>query len=642
MRSRHRAVCAAFALACVLTCASSAWGVYVADLREPGDFSGGCRQRVSYNDELGGLMLDKALVTVPFLWIPSPRENTVSKLDARTGHEIARYRMGPQDEDWFPRAVATDSDGNAYIACLCQAGRGKIVRIAALQGSDLNGDGIVSTSGDGDANGRITDTEVLPWGTDERVSLVAEVGSDGSAPTCLVFDDSGYLWVTLWGERSIAKVDPVRRCVVAMVPLVGRPDFAVADQRRNIWILSRDSRVLCRVSTVLNTLCDFFSLGDCIPGGMCIDDAGKLWIGDRMDGLIGYQTVSGVWSRHRTDDAMGLSGVTVDSDGDIWASCPDGNQIARFLKEDGSFAGYVPTGARPGPICMDDDGYLWSLDEGSETATRIDVRDGRRILSTQLSGSPYSSSPFTSCVVRRGVCPDGTWRSVFDSRIKGAGWGTISWQAILNTGNVKVEARTAETPEELAAKPFVAATNGMPLSVPDGRHIEVRVTLTGNNSASPVLQSLRVEGRNRAPDVSAAAPTITRINRPDRTMEPVSIVGIVDPEGDPFEVTITGVTQDEPVSGLCEEDQAPDATGVGTASVKLRAELAPGLPDAPANGRVYTIAFKAVDALGACSTGKVKVVVPVGTLPTDTAKDDGQRYDSTRTVAGELLATAQK
>ena len=69
----------------------------------------------------------------------------------------------------------------------------------------------------------------------------------------------------------------------------------------------------------------------------------------------------------------------------------------------------------------------------------------------------------------------------------------------------------------------------------------------------------------------------------------------------------------------------------GTSTVCLRGEMDPGAATAPGNGRVYTITFRAVDSLGAASTGKVKVTVPVGILPTDTATDDGQKYDSTCT-----------
>ena len=71
-------------------------------------------------------------------------------------------------------------------------------------------------------------------------------------------------------------------------------------------------------------------------------------------------------------------------------------------------------------------------------------------------------------------------------------------------------------------------------------------------------------------------------------------------------LTITGVTQDEPLNGLGDGDTSPDAA-VGPASnkVKLRAERS-GLGD----GRVYRIAFTGSDGLGGTCAGVATVGVP--------------------------------
>jgi hypothetical protein len=65
------------------------------------------------------------------------------------------------------------------------------------------------------------------------------------------------------------------------------------------------------------------------------------------------------------------------------------------------------------------------------------------------------------------------------------------------------------------------------------------------------------------------------------------------------------VSQDEPAGGGGGDgDTCPDATGLGTDTVNLRAERAGG-----GDGRVYHVQFTASDGRGASCTGEVTVCV---------------------------------
>jgi hypothetical protein len=78
----------------------------------------------------------------------------------------------------------------------------------------------------------------------------------------------------------------------------------------------------------------------------------------------------------------------------------------------------------------------------------------------------------------------------------------------------------------------------------------------------------------------------------------VTLGGATDPDGDAVTITITGVTQDEPVG------RRPDARpGAGSHQVELRAQRRPR-----GDGRVYRIAFTASDDADECS-GVVTVEV---------------------------------
>jgi len=115
---------------------------------------------------------------------------------------------------------------------------------------------------------------------------------------------------------------------------------------------------------------------------------------------------------------------------------------------------------------------------------------------------------------------------------------------------------------------------------------------------------VRFQRANSAPDLAAARPTIERLWPADRRLVGVTVTGIVDAEGDPFTVHVTGVMQDENpktpgVAGNC-----PDAVLNGSA-VLLRAEHADG-----GDGRTYHVRYTATDRLGMTSVGEVLVYAP--------------------------------
>ncbi|MBI2877027.1 MAG: hypothetical protein HYY20_09115 [Candidatus Tectomicrobia bacterium] len=68
---------------------------------------------------------------------------------------------------------------------------------------------------------------------------------------------------------------------------------------------------------------------------------------------------------------------------------------------------------------------------------------------------------------------------------------------------------------------------------------------------------------------------------PNHKLVLVGIMGVSDPDNDQVTLTVTGVTQDEPVNGLGDGDTSPDALLQGS-SVLLRAERS-----GQGNGRVY-------------------------------------------------------
>jgi cysteine-rich repeat protein len=186
------------------------------------------------------------------------------------------------------------------------------------------------------------------------------------------------------------------------------------------------------------------------------------------------------------------------------------------------------------------------------------------------------------------------------------------------------------------------------------------------------------EDGNAAPDCSAAAADPDRIWPPNQKFVPVSISGIVEPDGDQTTITVVRITQDEPVTtpsagaftraarldavygdrtdkgredkdedgnghGDRDGDRDPedddiddipddidepgtcrDAAGVGTSTASVRAER-----DEAGDGRVYHITFRADDGRGGQCTGTVTVCVPPDMSAGASCVDQGPIANST-------------
>jgi hypothetical protein len=106
---------------------------------------------------------------------------------------------------------------------------------------------------------------------------------------------------------------------------------------------------------------------------------------------------------------------------------------------------------------------------------------------------------------------------------------------------------------------------------------------------------------SQPPACTAATASPAVIWPPNGKLVPVRIGGVTDPDGDPVEISVTSIRQDEPLS----KKGQPDATGIGTSRPMLRASRAGN-----GDGRVYHITFTATDSAGASCSGTVTVCVP--------------------------------
>ena len=148
-----------------------------------------------------------------------------------------------------------------------------------------------------------------------------------------------------------------------------------------------------------------------------------------------------------------------------------------------------------------------------------------------------------------------------------------------------------------------------PTSALPGTEFAVTLTATAgadaNSNSASILLTIEGDPSNRNPMCTSASANPEVIRKVSHKLVPVSIIGVTDADNDPVQIRITGINQDEPLTGSGSGGTLFDATGIGLSVAQVRAERS-GLGD----GRVYRIAFDATDGKGGSCSGNVKVEVP--------------------------------
>jgi len=137
----------------------------------------------------------------------------------------------------------------------------------------------------------------------------------------------------------------------------------------------------------------------------------------------------------------------------------------------------------------------------------------------------------------------------------------------------------------------------------------------------PVIVGLDL---NAPPVCTNAVPSQTTLWPANHKMTAIDILGVTDPDGDAFTLSIDSIYQDEAVNSSGSGNTAPDGEGIGTATAWVRMER-----DGGGNGRFYHIAFTATDTSGSSCSSTVLVNVPMNRGENGAAVNDGPLFDST-------------
>jgi DNA-binding beta-propeller fold protein YncE len=352
--------------------------------------------------------------TFSIIWIANTPEGTVSKIDTKTGGELARYYTGPTNGDDDPSRTAVNLEGDAAVS---NRGGG-IVKFAseAVRCIDRNANGMIDTStGAGD---------VRPFGEDEcmlwhKPTPVDGDNRHGPRPTawdagaggdpCTTGDDR--LWVGWYQfDANIGHFERLSGAdgttndsvdVVMWDAIGGQADYGpyggAVNAEGDLWTSGRSPGPLVRIDAE-TLVVDRYEVPDgTSPYGIAVDAEGHPWMADWDGGVLHFDPGTETWDVIDTPNTTRGRGIMVDRMGSAWIA---GNNPCTLVQVDTASRTLVSdTIALPGcddpvGISIDVDGFVWVPDRGADLAFKVDPNTYASTTVTGLA-APYTYSDMT-------------------------------------------------------------------------------------------------------------------------------------------------------------------------------------------------------------------------------------------------------
>ncbi|MCS6912088.1 MAG: hypothetical protein RMK29_17875 [Myxococcales bacterium] len=454
-----------------------------------GDGSSGVRTEPG-----GELAIDPGNITIsarPTVWVANSAEGTVSKVDARTMTEVARYLTGPKGPGNDPSRTTVGLNSDVVVAN--RAG-GSAVRIAGdlSQCRDKNGDGRITTS-QGPA-------DVKPWGEDECVLWYLDLPPN-SYPRAAVFDAqygldgqlSTTVYIGTYSGRILYRIDANTGRVLKEINLGSTMPYGAAiDKNGVIWIrdaqgplafveVNRGDRV---GRTQQNPPCAY---------GIAVDPEGRVWTSGSGQGgqCVSRYTPDpmdisqGKWDSVQLPGATFPRGLAVDAKKTVWvadtstgvyAVDTESMMVKHSIRLGAGHNNFVG-------MAIDFDGMVWAINQADSRAYKIDPANVADVKSLAVGRGPYTYSDMTGFQLRNAAAPTGRFRHTFAGCNNQARWNRLFFTAEFEGGtSIVISARTGRDPADLAAQPWVLIAQQPPDASP------VSLDKLGERQVAPLLQ----------------------------------------------------------------------------------------------------------------------------------------------------------
>ncbi len=465
-------------------------------------------------DKNGYLSLNskKANIDLHHIWIANSGETSVSKLDTKTGWEVARYKSCGN-----PSRTAVDLNGDVWVGC--RSG-GQVMKIITQikQCPDKNGNGKIETSKDANGDHKISGGEMLGFGADECVRFIVKPNGT-SMIRAMGVDKDNYGWAGGWNHKKLYRLHPDTGAVVDSINLGCNPYGLVIDQKGIIWVAGRGCSKLLRADPKTKQVTQHGGGKQYNAYGINVDVFGHIWGGNccSYHAAFRYNTLTKALTSVKTQGRP--RGVATSADGYAFIANDTTHSIAKINAQTLTVEGNTSLGPGRFPvgIAVDFDGFVWAVNQQKSSASKIDPKTMQVVGEYPVGKSPYTYSDMTGYTLNNFTAPKGHYWHTFGF----SGWdGTVAenktqtvWESIdvesvipakaylrvrYKFGNTLASLDKATWSTNLG--PFPPATFPIDLKkekVPViGKFMQVEIFMqAGKDNLSPLVKSITAKGK---------------------------------------------------------------------------------------------------------------------------------------------------
>lgn len=456
--------------------------------------------------------------TFPFIWVANSGEDTISKLDTRTGVELGVYRTAPLNAAANPSRTTVDQEGNVWVG---NRSSNTVVKVGLKefgQCIDRNNNGVIDSS-----TGR---SDIKAWtGSDvsgaedecilKYVALQADGVSTPSDIRTVAIDPQNNVFIGGSGRSSLFKINGSTGEIMASATTLQGHYGGVVDSQGNLWSMQSGSGKVQKTSPDLSTstLIDIGHSGY----GIAIDRYGKIWTTEYGTHFSAFDPAdpAGTLKLFTQTGNSGAQGIATDDSGNVFiAGSLSSSSVGHYRQvfdTNGafttvSFVANYPVGSGPTGVAVDGSGKVWSTNTGTDNVSRITLAadPANAVIENFAVGAyPYNYSDMTGRVVRNITNRQGTWEATFDAGKVGHAWGKVIWklkQVLPEGTNVEAQvkavdaANRAEAKVKFGAIDYVNVENEAQLTSVTGQYMKLRLRLTSASLArTPEVTVIQVK-----------------------------------------------------------------------------------------------------------------------------------------------------
>ncbi len=384
-------------------------------------------------DPNGDLVLDSSTIMNHYLWIANDHAGTVTKIDTRTGAEVARYasvtharvinHTGNNFPAWDagtagggyasnrPSRTAVDFYGDVWVANRAPDSQPTITKIlnSTTDCVDYNMNGVIDTSRDVNGDRVIDPANPAEFfaEADECIKFTVVVGAINSWQARALAIDAGMpvmgqrnpgnVWVGMFTEQAFYQINGETGALMQRVPATGtfqaalgvpvNPYGAAIDGMGRLWAPSNccGATYLTRIDTTQNPATFTRTAMQSGGGsyGITVDLMDRVWLGGWPQNVMyRYTPATDTWTTATiTGPGWGVRGVGIDTRGNVWGAVHGtgagfpGSRLTRVDANTATETGIwdMPGQTTPTGAGVDFDGDVWAINQQTSTASRLHI-----------------------------------------------------------------------------------------------------------------------------------------------------------------------------------------------------------------------------------------------------------------------------